>query len=151
MIRTIKLAAAAASIALLASACKKGDNAATTTDTLPSVVAPSAAPVRVTSIETGKSVGADKHISNATDQFGVRDTLRVAVVTEGTATGANLRAKFTYGDKVVKEMNQMVTTTGGMNVTNFEVDKASAWPTGSYKVEIFLDGVSAGTKDLTVK
>lgn len=153
MIRVIRTSALAAlSLALVATACKKGDTSATTaSDTMPPAMQPSTAPIRVVNIETGKSLGADKHIANATSDFGVRDTMHVAVVTEGATTGANIRAKFTYGDKLVKEMNQTITATGGTNVTNFEIDKATAWPTGSYKVEVFLEGVSAGTKDLTVK
>ncbi len=150
MIRMNQIAVIAASLSLLGTACKKGDNAVPT-DTLPTTMPAPAAAIHVTSIETGKSLGSDKHVASAMDTFAVRDTMRVAVVTEGATTGANIRAKFTYGDKVVKEMNQTVTSTGGTNVTNFEVDKKTAWPTGAYKVEIFLEGVSAGTKDLTVK
>jgi hypothetical protein len=33
----------------------------------------------------------------------------------------------------------------------FHIVKKTAWPKGDYKVEILLDGVSAGTKDFTVK
>ncbi len=149
----IRAVTAAFALAVAATACKKGDTSATTNaDTLPPVAQTTTnSPVRVVNIETGKSLGADKHVASATGDFGVRDTMHVAVITEGAATGANLRAKFTYGAKLVKELNEALTTTGGTNVTNFEVTKPTAWPTGAYKVEVFLDGVSAGTRDLTVK
>lgn len=137
-------------LALSVGACKKND-APAPTDSLPPVTQTTTAPMRVTSIETGKSLAADRHVTVATTDFGVRDTLRVAVVTEGSATGSTLRAVFTYGDKMVKELTQTVSATGGTNITNFDVDKPTAWPKGSYKVEVFLDGVSTGTKDLTVK
>jgi hypothetical protein len=31
------------------------------------------------------------------------------------------------------------------------MDKKTAWPKGKYKVEVMLNGVSAGSKDLEVK
>ena len=146
----LKPAALTFALAFSLGACNKKD-ATPATDSLPPISQTTTAPMRVTSIETGKSLAADHHVSAATTDFGVRDTLRVAVVTEGSATNSTLRAVFTYGDKLVKELTQPVSATGGTNVTNFEVDKPTAWPKGSYKVEVFLDGVSVGTKDLTVK
>lgn len=133
-------------------ACKK--NEAPPVDTGVAMAPPPAAPVaeslHVNGIETGKGLNADKTIKDDAHDFGVRDTIYTSVKTEGAGTG-KLTAKWTYqGGKVVKEDSQDISPTGDA-YTEFHIMKASAWPKGDYKVEILLNGVSAGTKDFTVK
>ena len=159
MIRTMPRVAALASALFLAgalAACNK-KNDATLTDTTSlgtttATVAIDTTPVRVSDIQVGKGVGSDKKVGNQTTSFGVRDTMYVAVITDGAAKDAKLTAKWTFnGKQVVKESSQTISPTGGETVTEFHVDKKSAWPKGKYKVEVMLNGVSAGTKDLEVK
>lgn len=109
-------------------------------------------PIKVSDIQVGKAIGADKKVSNSTDDFGVRDTMYVAVITDGAAKDAKLTTKWTFNNgQVVKQETQTISPTGGENVTEFHITKASAWPKGNYKVEVTLNGVSAGTKDFSVK
>ena len=159
MIRTMPRVAALASALVLfgaLAACNK-KNDATLTDTTSlgtttATVAIDTTPVRVSDIQVGKGVGSDKKVGDQTTSFGVRDTMYVAVITDGAAKDAKLTAKWTFNDKqVVKESSQTISPTGGETVTEFHVDKKSAWPKGKYKVEVMLNGVSAGTKDLEVK
>ena len=80
----------------------------------------------------------------------MRDTVYVSVKTEGAGTG-KLSAKFTFQDgQVVEETSQDINTTGDA-YSEFHIQKATAWPKGNYKVEVMLDGVSAGTKDFEIK
>jgi len=159
MIRTTPRVAALASALFLAgalAACnKKNDTTLTDTTSLgttTATVAIDTAPVRVSDIQVGKGVGSDKKVGNQTTSFGVRDTMYVAVITDGAAKDAKLTAKWTFnGKQVVKESSQTISPTGGETVTEFHVDKKSAWPKGKYLVEVWLNGVSAGTKDLEVK
>jgi hypothetical protein len=130
-------------------ACNKKDNT-TVTDTTAmgtttATVAVDTAPLHVSDIQVGKGVGSDKKIGDQTTSFGVRDT-------DGAAKDAKLTAKWTYnGTQVVNESSQTISPTGGTTATEFHVDKKSAWPKGKYKVEVMLNGASAGTKDLEVK
>jgi hypothetical protein len=159
MIRTNSRAVAIATALILAgtlAACKKKDETTltdtTSLGTTTATVAIDTTPVRVSDIQVGKSVGTDKKVGNQTTSFGVRDTMFVAVVTEGAAKDAKLTTRWTYnGKQVVKELNETVSTTGGEAVTDFHVEKKTAWPKGKYQVEVLLNGVSAGTKDLEVK
>ena len=65
---------------------------------------------------------------------------------------AKVTTKWTFnGKQVVKQDTQTISPTGGENVTEFHIDKKTAWPKGKYTVEVLLNGVSAGTKDLEVK
>jgi hypothetical protein len=159
MIRTkSRVAALAGALVLLGTiaACnKKADTTLTDTTSLgttTATVAIDTSPIRVSDVQVGKNVGADKKVGNQTTEFGVRDTMYVAVVTSGAAKDAKLTAKWTYnGKQVVKESSQTISPTGGETVTEFHVDKKSAWPKGKYKVDVSLNGVAAGSKDLEVK
>jgi hypothetical protein len=146
------IAAATALLLLLSvGACGRKDNAAVS-DTTSLGPTPDSGPIRVSDIELGRRIGPDKKINDETDDFAVRDTIYVSVSTEGASTGSRLNAKWTYNDKqVVDSSSQSISPTGGTTVTEFHITKATAWPKGKYKVEILLDGVSAGTRDFEVK
>jgi len=118
-----------------------------TTDTTPAAV-----PFKVTSMDLGKAVGPDQKITDAATTFGPKDTIYVSVSSEGTAPSAKLEAKWTFGDKdkAVDDKTVTITPTGPAN-TEFHISKPSGWPAGKYKVEVFADGTSAGTKDFEVK
>jgi hypothetical protein len=149
------LASALLVVASLAGCNKKNDTTLTDTSSLgttTATVAVDTTPIRVSDIQVGKAIGSDKKVGDQTTSFGVRDTMYVAVITSGAASGAKVSTKWTYnGAQVVKEDSQTISPTGGENVTAFHVEKKSAWPKGKYTVEVMLNGVSAGSKDLEVK
>jgi hypothetical protein len=153
--RLSALATAVLAVAVTAACGKKNDNAVVDTTamgTTTASVAVDTAPIRVSDIQVGKAIGSDKKVSNQTDSFGVRDTMYVAVITDGAAKDAKIDAKWTFnGKQTIKSDSQTISPTGGENVTEFHVTKASAWPKGKYKVEVMLNGTSAGTKDFEVK
>ena len=109
----------------------------------------------VTTIETGKHIDASKRIVDTATTFAPRDTMYVSVVTMNATPSTSLKSVVTHeSGQVVDSSTQVVAvpaTTGGPSVTEFHLVKPSGWPTGSYTVEIWLDGQSAGTRTLTVK
>ena len=107
--------------------------------------------VRVTDVNLGRSLNADKTIGDNTDSFRPIDTIYASVVTEGSSSNATLRARWTYQDgQLVDESVQTIAPTGKAT-TEFHISKPDGWPTGKYKVEVSLNGASAGTKDFEVK
>ena len=107
--------------------------------------------VKVTDIDVGRSVGADKTIGDKTDSFRPADTFYVSIQTEGSSPSATLTVRWTYQDgQMVDESRQTIAPSGGAAVTEFHVSKPDGWPTGGYKVEVLLNSVSAGTKDFRV-
>ena len=146
-----RMLAAAAAIAILTACSKKDDAAVTTVDTgIGMAPPPAAAALRVSEVETGKAVGADKSLTDDADDFGVRDTIYVAVKTEGAGSGT-LAAKWTYQDgQTVEESSQSINTTGDA-WHEFHIQKASAWPKGKYKVEVSLDGTPVDSDDFEIK
>jgi hypothetical protein len=130
---------------VLSSACgRSGENPGTTGTT------GAGAGVRVARIDMGRSLNADKTISD-TGSFKPNDTIYASVATEGAAPTATLRAHWTYQDgQVVDEATQTIAPTGNAR-TEFHISKPDGFPAGKYKVEVFLNGSSAATKDFEVE
>lgn len=139
--------ALAAGVMILSGGCGKKEEP-------PVVVPPPPAAVvafRVTSVDVGKGITADKMVANSTGDFSPRDTVYVSVATEGTSAGAAVKAKWTFEDgQVVEETTQTIAPTGPAR-TEFHIFKPSGWPAGKYKVEITVDGALAGSKEFEVK
>ncbi|MFL5526226.1 MAG: hypothetical protein ACJ79I_07345 [Gemmatimonadaceae bacterium] len=157
MMRTTRRTTALASAVLFSIAvidCNKKNDSATDTTSLGTTMTAGVdtTPIRVSDIQVGKAIGSDKKVSDQTTSFGVRDTMYVAVITDGAAKDAKLTAKWTFnGTQVVKESSQTISPAGGTNATEFHITKPSAWPKGKYKVDVALNGAPAGTKDFEVK
>ena len=129
--------------AVLSAACtKRSENPGTTGTT--------GVGVRVSQIDMGRSLNADKTISDNSTSFKANDTIYASIATAGTAATATLKARWTYQDgQVVNESTQTIAPTGDAR-TEFHISKPDGWPTGKYKLEVFLNGSSAATKDFEV-
>ena len=107
--------------------------------------------VRVSQVDVGRSLTPDKTINDKTESFKPADTIYASVATEGSSSAATLRARWTYQDgQAVNESTQTIAPTGDAR-TEFHISKSDGWPTGKYKLEVFLNGSSAVTKDFTVE
>jgi hypothetical protein len=141
-----------AAVAGGAGACKKKTAEPGNTGVVPPAApaAPAPAPLAVTSVNLGKSLGPDKRVAAETTTFAKGDTVYASVATSGNA-GGTLAARWTFQDgQVVDETTQSVGATGPA-VTEFHVSKPSGWPTGSYKVEVMLNGAPAQSKEFRVQ
>ena len=137
--------------ALSVAGCKKAEPAPPPEVSTPAP-APAPAPLAVVSIDLGKSIGPDKKTTAMLNNFNTRDTIYAVVTTSGAGSNASIAAKWTYlGSKetTVNESSQSISPTGP-DVTEFHIVKATPWPAGNYKVEIMLNGASAGTKEFAI-
>ena len=68
--------------------------------------------VRVTEIDLGRSLAADKGIADKTSEFRPTDTIYVSVETDGTSPQATLLTRWTFQDgQVVKELSETIAPT----------------------------------------
>jgi hypothetical protein len=133
-------------VAVLSAACTKSSENPGSTGTTGTSVG-----VRVSQIDMGRSLTADKTINDKTDSFKPTDTIYASVATEHSAATATLKARWTYQDgQVVNESTQMIAPTGDAR-TEFHISKPDGWPTGKYKLEVFLNGSSSITRDFAVE
>jgi hypothetical protein len=132
--------------AVLSAACTRTSENPDTTGTTGTGVG-----VRVAQVDIGRSLTADKAISDTTDSFKPNDTIYASIATEGTAATVALKARWTYQDgQIVDESTQTIAPTGAAR-TEFHISKPDGWPAGKYKLEVFLNGSSAATKDFDVQ
>ena len=135
-------------VVLTGAACRKAD-APSTAGTPPPATGTALA---VSAVEVGRTLNPDKTIGDNTETFTPMDTIYVSVATNGTSSGANLSARFTYGSdgQIVKEESRQIAPSGAAT-TEFHIAKPDGWPEGQYKVEVSLNGAPAGTKSFEVK
>jgi hypothetical protein len=135
-------------LTLTASGCGKKDNAAAVES---ASGAPTNTPVRVTDVKVGRGIGADKRLTDETDEFRPADVIYAVVETHGTAPNTALQARWTYQDgQVVDESSRNISASGD-DVTEFHISRPSGWPKGKYKVQIVLNGTPAESEDFEVK
>ena len=107
--------------------------------------------VRVTDVSLGRAVGADKAVTDSTDNFKPTDTIYASIATDGSAASTTLRALWTYQDgQVVNDSNRAIAP-NSRERTEFHISKPDGFPTGNYQVEIFVDGRSVEKKKFEVK
>jgi hypothetical protein len=109
----------------------------------------SSAPLEVANIQTGRSLNSDNSIGTHSTRFKPTDTLYVAVITENSGSSA-IVARWTLSGKVVQETKKDVSYKGHA-ATEFHLQYPGSLPAGDYKVEILVDGKSAGVRDLRVE
>ncbi len=137
------------SISMIAvAACAKREEAAQVDSAAGAVATDN---IAVTEIDLGRHIGADKKVSEVTDNFARTDTIYAVVSTSGSSPAATLQAKWTFEDGQVVDQSTETIAPSGPAVTAFHISKPGGFPPGKYKVEILLNGTSAGTKEFTVK
>jgi hypothetical protein len=107
--------------------------------------------VRVTDVTLGRSVGGDKAITDRTDTFRPNDTIYASVATDGSATSAALRARWTFEDGQVVDESTRTIAPNNRERTEFHISKPSGWPAGKYKLEVFLDNQPVETKTFEIR
>jgi hypothetical protein len=133
---------------LTAAACSKKDSAGTAGTTSGAV---SNAPVQVSDVKMGRALGADKRVTDETDQFKPADVIYLVVETRGSAPNAALQARWTYQDGQVVDESSRNIATAGEDVTEFHISKPSGFPKGKYTVQVLLNGASVESEDFEVK
>jgi hypothetical protein len=118
-----------------------------------SAPAPAAAPepARISSIDLGSAIGADKRVTAPAAAFAPGDTIYASIATEGSSPSLTLSARWTYEDgQLVSESSETIAPTGPAN-TEFHITKPDGFPAGRYRVEISANGAVAGARDFEVR
>jgi hypothetical protein len=108
----------------------------------------------VTEITLGRALGPDGMIAeeSRTNSFWTTDKFYVAVTTDGSVPGATVKARWTFSDgSAAGEDTKTIEASGPAVVLLQATGPEGRWKEGDYKVEIFVNDVSAGTKDLVAR
>ena len=105
--------------------------------------------LKVTTIQTGRSLNSDNSVGALTTTFKPSDTIYVAVLTDGSGS-ATIGAKFSHSGRVVAEPEKKVSYRGAA-ATEFHLDYAGGVPPGEYDIEVFFNGQPAGMRKVRVE
>ena len=105
-------------------------------------------PLRVTTIQTGKSLNSDKSVGNHTTRFKPDDTMFASVLTDGPGTGT-IGVRWRFAGRLVSEETKKVSYRDHA-ATEFHIQNSSGFPDGEYTVEILVDGQPFATRSLRV-
>jgi hypothetical protein len=140
----------ALAVALALLACGRSESNAPPPVSAP---APSAASetARVSAIELGSAIGADKRVTAPAASFAPGDTIYASIATEGSAPSLTLGARWTYEDgQLVSESSETIAPTGPAT-TEFHISKPDGFPPGRYTLVIAADGAPVGTREFEVR
>jgi len=117
----------------------------------PVATTPAPPPFKVTGIELGKSLTAERKIAAPTTTFGTRDTIFAVIASEGTAKSTKVGTRWTFQDTLVVAQDSQDLAPTGPAWTEFHITKPTRWPKGKYAVEVSVDSVAAGRKEFEIK
>ena len=127
---TIRAVAAAAILSLLAACAPSG-------------------PLRVDTIQLGRSLNPDSSVAEHATTFRRNDTVYVAVLTAAGGKGT-IGVKWSYGGQVIDQPQKEVSYRDAA-ATSFNLVNSGGFPPGNYSVEVFVDGQSAGSRNFNVQ
>jgi hypothetical protein len=135
-----------------ATACKKDEAyPADTTTATSATPTTTAAAFDVGDIDMGRHIGADKKISDKTDDFAPKDTIYASIHTKGGSAPTQVTAHWTFQDSTVVAEDSQTVQPGVDADTEFHIVKAGGWPKGKYTIHVMAEGKEVKTKDVTVK
>jgi hypothetical protein len=105
--------------------------------------------ISVTNIDLGRAINADLTIKDKTTTFRPSDVVYASVETKGAAP-ATVGVRWTFNDDQVVEQGDRDIHPTGPTRTEFHISKPDGLPVGHYRLEVTLNGASAGTKEFEV-
>jgi hypothetical protein len=106
-------------------------------------------PLRVTTIQLGRSLNPDRSVGSHSTTFKPGDTIYASVLTTGSGP-ATITARWSYAGRLVSEPQKTVSYKGDA-ATEFHIQNSGGFPPGDYKVEILLDGKPVGSRGFRVE
>ena len=106
--------------------------------------------ISVTDIDLGRAINADLSIQEATTTFRPSDVVYASIATSGAAP-ATVGVRWTFNDDQVVDKGDRDIHPTGPTRTEFHISKPDGLPVGRYRLEVTLNGASAGTKEFEVK
>ena len=107
-------------------------------------------PLRVVEVDLGRAIGPDNRVIESADEFRSNDTIYASVVMRGRADAATLKARWIRSSGALVDETVRTVSPIGETITEFHLVQPAGWETGTYRVEILLDGTTVGREEFEV-
>lgn len=106
-------------------------------------------PLKVDTIQLGRSLNADDSVASQTTTFKPNETVYVSALNNARGQGT-VKVRWYMGAQLLSEREKSVKFQGA-GATEFNISSATGFPEGDYSVEVFVDGVSIGRRNFDVR
>jgi len=106
-------------------------------------------PLKVATLQLGKSLNPDNSVGTHTTRFKPDDTVYVALLSEEPGEGT-VTVRWRFGGQVVSEAKKDVSYMRPA-ATEFHLQNSGGFPTGEYRVDILVNGEPAGSREFRVE
>lgn len=106
-------------------------------------------PLRVTTLQLGRSLNPDNSVGAHTTRFKPDDTVYVSLLSDDPGYGT-VTVRWLLNGQLVSEAKRDVSYTRAA-ATEFHLQNSGGFPHGNYRVEILINGEVAGTREFRVE
>jgi hypothetical protein len=106
-------------------------------------------PLRVTTLQLGRSLNPDNSVGTHTTRFKPDETVYVSILSEEPGYGT-VTVRWLLNGQVVSEAKRDVSYTREA-ATEFHLQNSGGFPQGNYRVEILINGQPAGSREFRVE
>ena len=106
-------------------------------------------PLRITTLQLGKSLNPDNSVGTHTTRFKPDDTIYVSVLADERGEGT-VTARWLFSGQLVSEATKEVSYMQP-SATEFHLQNSGGFPTGQYRVDILINGQPAGSREFRVE
>ena len=107
------------------------------------------APLKVSTIQLGKTLNSDNSVGTHATSFRPKDTMYVSVLSNGRGAGT-ITVKWSFAGRVVHEATKKVAY-NDQAATDFRFQAADDFPIGDYAIEVIVDGKTLETRRVKVE
>lgn len=106
-------------------------------------------PLRITTVQLGRSLNPDNSVATHTTRFKPDDTVYVSILSDDPGSGL-VTVRWLLNGQVVSEAKRDVSYTRAA-ATEFHLQNSGGFPPGSYRVDILINGQQAATREFRVE
>jgi hypothetical protein len=106
-------------------------------------------PLKIVTVQTGKSLNTDHSVAVHAGSFRPKDTMYVSVLTEGRGAGT-VTVKWSLNSRVLHQVTKKLSY-NAQAATDFRFQAADEFPLGDYTIEVIVDGKTIETRRVKVE
>lgn len=106
-------------------------------------------PLKVSTLQLGRSLNPDNSVGTHTTRFKPDDTVYVAILSDEPGYGSVTVRWHLHGQKISEATREVSYTRAA--ATEFHLQNSGGFPTGSYRVDVLINGAPAGSREFRVE